>query len=377
MVLLDQECGAPGARHYGYMLAVYGTIAVLFFCRDLCSFYLSYELLVGLVFITMYATANSRGGVEALLFFAGWAVVGSFMVGAALLYVIVCAQACEMAAVASFHFSSDELYYLYVFLFFGIGTKLSTWPLWYWLPRAHVEVSTGMSIFLSCILIKVCFFALVRLLSTLRGDLVILPFAAVAALSVFDLTLRLSAQTDLKAITAYGSVLHVNLLLLLFLLDASTPSVGLLLYVWGHSYATAGAFVAISLAERALGARSTVECAGLYAVSTAAALVCAAALVTFLEFPLCFFFWGELWLWALVLEALPAAGAVLMVVGAGLYLIVYFRLWWGVLFGGPARGGALPRPALSFEEWALCAYLLVFQFAAGLQPNLLGFYVFN
>jgi NADH:ubiquinone oxidoreductase subunit 4 (subunit M) len=359
------------------MLAIYGAIAILCFCRDLCTLYLSYELLVGLVFVAMYATANSRGGVEALLFFAGWAVVGSFMVSAALLYIIISAQACELAVVSTFRFSSDELYYLYALLFFGIGTKLSTWPLWYWLPRAHVEVSTGMSIFLSCILIKVCFFVLLRLLGALRGDLVVLPFAAVVALSVFDLTLRLSVQTDLKAITAYGSVLHVNLLLLLLLLDSATPSVGLLLYVWGHSYATAGAFVAISFAERALGARNTVECAGLYLVNTAAALVCAAALVTFLEFPLCFFFWGELWLWALVLEALPAAGTVLMAVGAGLYLAVYFRLWWGVIFGAPARGGRLPRPALSFEEWALCAYLLAFQFVAGLQPNLLSFYVFN
>ena len=122
----------------------------------------------------------------------------------------------------------------------------------------------------------------------------VLPLVAVAALSVFDLSLRLAVQTDLKAITAYGSVLHVNLLLLLLLLDAAAPSAGLLLYVWGHSYATAGAFVGIGLAERVMGARSTVECAGLYALSAAAAYVCAGALITFIEFPLCFFFWGEL-----------------------------------------------------------------------------------
>jgi NADH:ubiquinone oxidoreductase subunit 2 (subunit N) len=147
-----------------------------------------------------------------------------------------------------------------------------------------------MSIFLSCILIKICLYALVRFLTLLHGDLVIIPFIFVVCLSVFDLTLRLSIQTDLKAITAYGSVLHVNLLLLLVLLDTSVLGAGVLLYVWGHSYATAGAFLAINLAERSTGSRSTFENSGLYMINALAALVCVAAMITFLEFPLCFFF---------------------------------------------------------------------------------------
>ena len=42
------------------------------FSADVCLFYIVYELLIGLVFLVMYSTANSRGGVEAILFFAGW-----------------------------------------------------------------------------------------------------------------------------------------------------------------------------------------------------------------------------------------------------------------------------------------------------------------
>jgi hypothetical protein len=39
--------------------------------------------------------------------------------------------------------------------------------------------------------------------------------------------------------------------------------------------------------------------------------------------------------------------------------------------------GAVPRAALSFEEGALGAYIIVFQFVVGLQPNLLSFYAVN
>lgn len=79
----------------------------------------------------------------------------------------------------------------------------------------------------------------------------------------------------------------------------------------------------------------------------------------------------------MLLEALPLAGALLMLVGAALYLMIYFRLWWGVLFGGPCRGGQLPRVGLGAEELCLGAYLLIFQFAFGLQPGALCFYVLN
>ena len=39
--------------------------------------------------------------------------------------------------------------------------------------------------------------------------------------------------------------------------------------------------------------------------------------------------------------------------------------------------GTVPRLALSFEEAALGAYIVVFQFGVGLQPNLLSFYAVN
>lgn len=147
-----------------------------------------------------------------------------------------------------------------------------------------------MSIFLSCVLIKICFYALIKVFIILNGDLVIIPFIFFVCLCVFDLTLRLAVQVDLKAITAYGSVLHVNLLLLLFLLDTTNLNTGLILYIWGHSYATAGIFFVINLTERCTGSRSTFEIVGLYMMNALTAVFVIFAMITFLEFPLCFFF---------------------------------------------------------------------------------------
>lgn len=88
-----------------------------------------------------------------------------------------------------------------------------------------------MSIFLSCILIKVCLYGLVKVYTLLNSEVSLFPFLFLIGMGVLDVSFRLIGQTDLKAITAYGSVLHVNLLALLFLLDSTYLSSGFLYYI--------------------------------------------------------------------------------------------------------------------------------------------------
>lgn len=87
------------------------------------------------------------------------------------------------------------------------------------------------------------------------------------------MTSRLIVQVDLKAVIAYGSVLHVNLLVLLILLDTRELTIGAVLYIWGHSLATAGLFFAVSLIERCYGSRTTFELSGVYNANPAVGLI--------------------------------------------------------------------------------------------------------
>jgi NADH:ubiquinone oxidoreductase subunit 4 (subunit M) len=74
----------------------------------------------------MYQSTNSRGGIEAILFFAGWAVLGSFLVSMGFIYLVCLCQSCNFNEIFWFNFAADEMYYLYILFFFGFGTKLST-----------------------------------------------------------------------------------------------------------------------------------------------------------------------------------------------------------------------------------------------------------
>jgi NADH:ubiquinone oxidoreductase subunit 4 (subunit M) len=77
-----------------------------------------------------------------------------------------------------------------------------------------------MSIFLSCTLIKLSLYCLLRVQHTILSEIpldicVVLPFVC-----TIDIVFRVINQRDLKAIVAYSSVLHTNLLIALIHLDS-------------------------------------------------------------------------------------------------------------------------------------------------------------
>ena len=59
---IRQICFTANERYYLY---------VFLFTKDILIFYITYELMIGLVFYIMYLSANNRGGIEAILFFLG------------------------------------------------------------------------------------------------------------------------------------------------------------------------------------------------------------------------------------------------------------------------------------------------------------------
>lgn len=98
----------------------------------------------------------------------------------------------------------------------GFGVKLPIFPLHGWLPLAHVEAPSPVSILLSGILLKMGAYGLIR-------AVIMLPEAAytlqvlLVFLALFGMVyggLLAWRQTDLKAMVAYSSVSHMGVVLL-------------------------------------------------------------------------------------------------------------------------------------------------------------------
>ena len=77
-----------------------------------------------------------------------------------------------------------------------------------------------MSVFLSCILIKLSYYCLIRFQIVLSSEISYNLCILVTLLCIIDLTTRILNITDLKALVAYSSVIHTNILLALVHFDS-------------------------------------------------------------------------------------------------------------------------------------------------------------
>ncbi|WP_225334728.1 complex I subunit 4 family protein [Halomicrobium urmianum] len=110
----------------------------------------------------------------------------------------------------------------FVAMFFGFAVKVPVFPLHTWLPDAHVEAPTPVSVMLAGVLLKMGTYALLRFNFTMlgdvaRGELVAwMPYAiaAIGVLSVIYGAMLALAQRDLKRIVAYSSISSMGYVIL-------------------------------------------------------------------------------------------------------------------------------------------------------------------
>ena len=98
----------------------------------------------------------------------------------------------------------------------GFGVKMPIFPIHGWLPLAHVEAPSPISILLSGVLLKMGSYGLIRAADMLPAAVMALQgvLVALALVSLIYGGLLAWRQSDLKAMIAYSSVSHMGVVLL-------------------------------------------------------------------------------------------------------------------------------------------------------------------
>ncbi len=216
--------------YYALLFILQAAIIGVFVARDFFLFFLFWELEL----IPMYLLIAIWGGPRrefAAMKFALYTLFGSVFLVAGILALYFHVQTTHVDPSVAFYFSSVKaaimsstnplplasqiLIFSAFFITFAI--KLPTVPFHTWLPDAHVEAPTPVSMLLAGILLKMGSYGLLRFCFEFFPEAakVMVPYVAVLAVINIVYTAGVAlVQEDMKKLIAYSSVSHMGFVLL-------------------------------------------------------------------------------------------------------------------------------------------------------------------
>jgi len=141
-------------------------------------------------------------------------------------------------------------WWLFLALYVAFAIKIPAFPFHTWLPDAHVEAPTAISVILAGILLKMGTYGLLRISYPLLPDMALAfayPIAGIALINIVYGALVAMAQSDLKKLVAYSSISHMGYVMLG--IAAMTPEAmnGAVLQMFNHGCVTAMLFLLVGV----------------------------------------------------------------------------------------------------------------------------------
>jgi NADH-quinone oxidoreductase subunit M len=236
---------------------------------------------------------------------------------------------------------------IWVWLFVGFAIKIPMFPFHTWLPDAHVEAPTAISVILAGVLLKMGTYGILRINMTILPDASQWAAPAMAIFGVINIlygAFCAMAQKDLKKLVAYSSVSHMGFCLLA--LGAMTPQgiQACLVQMFNHGLITGMLFSLVGVVYDRVHTRDLDKFGGLASEMPLYTAFVGFAFMASLGLPGLSGFWGEAMTF---IGAFPRFRALTMLAATGVIVTAAYHLW------------ALQRMFLGKfrEEWRHSKYL--------------------
>jgi NAD(P)H-quinone oxidoreductase subunit 4 len=262
--------------YYSLFFVLIGSLMGVFLARDLFLFFLMFELEL----IPMYLLIAKWGGPKrqfAAMKFVLYTLFGSvFLLGSMLaLYFLSQQLGANPATIFSFDslqaviamggFELPLQLALFLGFFIAFAVKLPVVPLHTWLPDAHVEAPTPISMLLAGILLKMGGYGLLRFGIGWFPDAALVMAPIMGLLGVASILYAGSvaiAQTDMKKLIAYSSVSHMGFVLLALATLNVVGLNGAMFVMVSHGLVSAALFMGVGTLYRRTHSRAIADHGG-------------------------------------------------------------------------------------------------------------------
>ncbi|MBF0593605.1 MAG: NADH-quinone oxidoreductase subunit M [Candidatus Omnitrophica bacterium] len=356
-----------------YQILMTGMLGT-FLALDLVVFYIFWETVLIPMFFLIGIWGGPRREYAAWKFFF-YTLAGSVVMLLAILaiFIFIKPHTFNMIALKQLapQLTGNIQNILFLMFFFAFAIKIPVFPFHTWLPDAHVEAPTPVSVLLAGVLLKMGTYGLLRVCVP-YFPLAMQTFAwSLGFLGVINLiygACAAFAQTDFKKMIAYSSVSHMGFVLLGVAAMNSAGLNGSLLEMFNHGIITGAMFLLVGVIYDRAHTRELSAFGGLSTSMPRYAFFLTFMALASLGLPGLSGFVGEFLSIVGVFSTLPALAvfsAIGLIAVVALFLIVIKKVLWG-----RAKEGVI-WPDMTGIEIAAVLPLVVITLAVGFYPEVI------